>query len=476
MKPSTNQFSPILLVDDEPQWLTASTIALKRANITNLITLNDSREVLPFLKQNQVSALVVDLCMPHISGEKLLVEISRNYPHIPVVVVTATNEIETAVRCMRLGAYDYIVKPIDKDRFIHSVKKMLEVVEMRSEVVRLRDHLLTGRMEHEDAFSDIITNDEKMRAIFHYTEVIAPSNRPVFITGETGVGKELIARVIHTLSNRNGEFVAVNASGMDKTMFSDTLFGHKRSAYSGADSDRDGLITKAAEGTLFLDEIGDLENTSQIKLLRLLQEREYFPLGSDIAKRSSARVICATNRNVRKLMNSKKFRSDLYYRLSVHQIHIPPLRERIQDLPILVKHFIKISAEKLGKRPPKYPVELITLLKTYHFPGNIRELQNMIFDAVAQHVSGTLPLDHFMKFINVERKSSKPDIKLVSQSQDGRVLYNIFGRFPTFKEMEKYIVLEAMKEADNNQGVAASLLGITRQALNRRLKNMCERK
>ncbi len=238
-----------------------------------------------------------------------------------------------------------------------------------------------------------------MRSTFKYIESIAVTSQPVLITGKTGVGKELIARTIHRLSGRKGTLAAVNVTGLDDTTFSDTLFDHKRGAFTGADRVRAGLIEKAANGTLFLDETGDLHPTSQVKLLRLLQEREYYPLGADVPRPSNARIVVATNRDLLALQASGTFRADLYYRLLLHRINVPPLRERRDDIPLLVEFFLQRAADELGKTKPTPPPELFILLALYDFPGNIRELQTMIFDAVSRHESWKLSLTGFKEII-----------------------------------------------------------------------------
>ncbi len=464
-------YPTVLLVDDEPQMLVSSSIVLKSAGIERVETIDDSTRVMSHLaSHHDVGIIVLDLFMPHVSGKTLLVDITREYPHIPIIVMTAANEIDTAVECMKKGAFDYLVKPVEKNRFVQTIKRALEVYSLREEVSSLKRHLLGDRLDREEAFKTIVTCSKKMKAVFQYIEVIAPSDQPVLITGETGVGKELIARVIHDISGRQGEFVGVNVAGLDDTMFSDTMFGHKKGAYSGAETFRDGLIARAENGTLFLDEIGDLSEMSQIKLLRLVQEREYYPLGSDVPKKTNARIICATNHNIHGSMTAGKFRKDLYYRLYVHHIHIPPLRERPEDIPLLLNHFIKKASKALKKKLPFYPPELLTLLRTYHFPGNVRELQTMVFDAVARERRGTLSLEPFDEIIKKERLQAPSS--LPPQPDGLEALQCIFGHFPTLKEIEKYLISQALKFSRGNQRIAASLLGISRQALNKRLKKI----
>ncbi len=458
---------PVLIVDDEPQTLLSFSVLLRSAGIENILTIEDSREVFPLLSSQEVAVIVLDLSMPYLSGMELLTRIKIEYPGVPIIIMTAVNELEIAVKCMKEGAFDYLVKPVEKSRFISCVKNALEIRHMQDEISSLKQHLLLGKIENEKEFSFIVTCSKKMEAIFQYIEVIAGSGEPVLITGETGVGKELIARAIHNISRRKGEFIAVNGSGLDDTVFSDTIFGHKKGAYTGAGESRDGLIARASGGTLFLDEIGDMSESSQLKLLRVIQEHEYYPLGSDIPKRTSARIVVATNQDIQSLITLEKFRKDLYYRLRVHQIHIPPLRERREDIGLLFNYFLEEAAKGMRKKKPSHPFELITLLSNWHFPGNVRELRSMVFDAVARHKSGILSMDSFEE--DTQKKYLPPHTDSSSASVDTNHLLDLFGRFPTLKELEEYLISTALKNSNGNQGTAASLLGITRQALNKRL-------
>jgi DNA-binding NtrC family response regulator len=467
MKDNSLMSKAVLVVDDEAQMLLSAEVMLKGAGIKKVLTLDDGRKVLAVLEEERVGAVVLDLTMPLKTGNELLPEINDRYPHIPVVVMTAVNEVETAVECMKAGAFEYLVKPVEKNLFVSAVKRAMEVNALRRKVDSLKESLLSGRLVHEDAFTSIVTCSNKMRSVFQYCEVIAGTDEPVLITGETGVGKELIARAIHTLSGRRGELIPVNIAGLDDNMFSDTLFGHTKGAFSGADRARDGLIVKASSGTLFLDEIGDLGESAQVKLLRLLQEREYYPLGSDTRKLTDARIIVATNKDLRSMIDEDRFRKDLYYRLRSHHLHIPPLRDRPEDLPLLIDHFLETTAGSLKRKKPSTPPELITLLSTYHFPGNVRELESMIFDAVTRHGGGVLSMDLFRGSINRELSSDNEgragEVSSLSSYLGGN------GRMPTLKEAENDLIAEALRRAKGNQGIAASYLGITRQALNKRL-------
>ena len=459
---------PVMMVDDEAQAINSFEMTLRSANMNNFIRCHDSRDVMALLASQEIEVMLLDLRMPHISGEELLPMITAGYPEIPVVVVTGSNDVDTAVKCMQQGAFDYILKPVEKSRLIGGVRRAVELRELQRENQLLKAHVLSDKLQRPEAFSEIFTTSTAMRSIFQYVEAVANSPRPVLITGETGVGKELVARAVHRLSNRQGDFVPVNVAGLDDHVFADTLFGHKKGAFTDAREARSGLIERAAGGTLFLDEIGDLSTTSQVKLLRLLQEGEFFPLGSDVAKRSDARIVVATNQDLDALQLSGQFRKDLYYRLCDHQIHIPPLRRRPEDLAILVEHFLEKASKSLDKKKPTPPAELITLLSTYHFPGNIRELESMIFDAVSSHKSGKLSMDLFKAHISKTHPVTTVDARDSIPAKHSPVVFS--DQLPTLKQIERLLVDEAMRRSNGNQSIAALSLGISRQALNKRLK------
>lgn len=460
-------FRPILLVDDEDAWLHSFSLTLRATGLNNIICCQDSRKVMETLAGEEVSVIVLDLTMPHLSGEELLPALVQEYPQIPVIIITGLDLLDTAVGCMKLGAFDYYTKVAEKSRLITGVQRAIDLSRLRHENDLLKEHFLKDRLDHPEAFTEIITHNKAMRSIFQYMESIATTGEPVLVSGETGVGKELIARALHALSQRKGAFVPVNIAGLDDTMFADTLFGHKKGAFTGADQNRGGLIDQAASGTLFLDEIGDLTMTSQIKLLRLLQEREYLPLGSDIPKRTDCRMVFATHHNLQEMQANASFRKDLYYRLHAHRIHVPPLRERLDDLPLLLDHFLAEAADRLKKKKPAYPRELVFLLGTYTFPGNIRELKNMIFDSLSTHRSRTLSMDSFKEYLRGKSPSLDEE---AAKPFGSSTPFAGLDRLPTLKEAGYLLVLEALHRANGNQAIAAAMLGITRQALNWRLK------
>lgn len=459
---------PVMLVDDEVQALDSFELALRSGNVNNFLRCQDSRDVMPLLAEQDIEVMLLDLRMPHLSGEELLSQITTDFPHVPIIVITGADDVETAVKCMRAGAFDYIVKPVERSRLVASVKTALELRELQRQNQLLRAHVLSDQLADPEPFAEIITTSKMMRSIFQYIEAIANSPQPVLLTGETGVGKELAARAIHTVSGRQGAFIAINVAGLDDNVFADTLFGHRKGAFTGADQTRNGMVEKAEEGTLFLDEIGDLSPASQVKLLRFLQDGEFFPLGSDVAKRSNARVVVATNQELETLKDSGKFRKDLYYRLRIHQVHIPPLRERKEDLPLLLDHFLEKTAKTLGKKKPTPPNELTTLLGAYHFPGNIRELESVIFDAISKHVSGKLSMEVFKSYISKQQPALKPDSKGLPLDDSAPISFS--EKLPTLKQAELLLIAEALKRSGGNQAIAAMYLGISRQALNRRLR------
>ena len=461
----------VVLVDDEEEVLFSSGLMLDTHGLGPVTVMQDGRELLPYLDEQSVGVVVLDLFMPHVSGAELLPEIVQRHPEIPVVVMTASQEVDTAVACMKQGAFDYLVKPVEENRFLSCVRRALELCSLREQVGALKESLLRQQLQHDEAFAPIITNSPGMHRIFRYVEAVSASREPVLITGETGVGKGLIAKALHQLSGRSGELVSVNVAGLDDALFSDTLFGHKRGAFTGAEQDREGMIAKARGGSLFLDEIGDLQVPSQVKLLRLLQEQTYIPLGSDVARKSDAHIIAATNQDLRKLTADGRFRQDLYFRLSAHQVEVPPLRDRLEDVPLLVGHFIDQAARSLGKEVPEPTPELLTLLSVHHFPGNIRELRAMLFDAVALHRSGPYLSKESCREAIEKNRHFGDTVREEKGHAIGTSLHTM-GRFPTLKETEKLLVDEALRQARGNQGIAAMLLGISRPALNRRLMRL----
>ena len=455
----------VLVVDDNCDFLNELRLMLLSKDVRSVMTLSDSKAVLPMLEQGGISVVLLDWVMPDLTGADLLPLITQRYPHIPVIVLTAVNDLETVVNSIKQGAFDYMTKPVDLDRLLLSIHKAFQISELSSQNRLLKSYLLGEPLARPSCFSDIQTCSIKMQAIFKIVETIAPSRHPVLINGETGVGKELIALAIHKASGLKGKFVPLNVAGLDDIMFTDTLFGHKKGAYTGATDSREGLIAKAEGGTLFLDEIGDLSMESQVKLLRLLQEHEYYRLGSDALVKSDARIIAASNRNFAQLISRDKFRQDLFQRLCFHEIHIPPLRERTEDIPLLADYFVKTAASTYGKIPPRISRELMCALHEYEFPGNVRELMSKIISAVAHNHRDVLTIQDFPGVPSQYRSRST-----VRFAYDGLVsLQATFERFPTLEDMERLLIEEAMKVTEGNKTIAADMLGITRPTLHKRL-------
>lgn len=453
---------PILVVDDEPEILVAVDTTLRMAGMDNIITISDARDVIRQMERQVPCLMILDLNMPHINGRRLLQIVRKTYPRIPVIVLTGDVDVNTAVKCMKIGAMDYVVKPVEEDRLLAAVRQALAYMNLENKIKTAQPGDLLAQVKNPKAFSHIITQDEKMHSIFHYVEAVAPSSQPILIFGETGVGKELVGQAIHTLSKRKGKLVVVNVAGVDDNVFSDTLFGHVQGAFTGADKARQGLIEQAAGGTLLLDEIGDLGLTSQIKLLRLLQEREYMPLGSDRTRQSDARIIAATNLDLWALEKKGVFRKDLIYRLSTHTLTLPPLRDRLVDLPLLLDRFVCQAANELDKPIPELPKPLIEQMEGYPFKGNIRELKSMVYDAISRYRKGPITADLF---------------KGLGRTLPGEKSENDLPRsLPTLKEASQALVEKAMQQTRGNQSAAAVILGISQQALSKRLQKLKQEK
>lgn len=458
----------VILVDDDQSELDAYGFLLESMGVKNIIPIADSRKLLPIMDKFHSCVLFLDLNMPHKPGKQVLVEVREKYPHTPIIICTANSDIEMAVECLKLGAHDYLVKPININTFGSALRNALEICALRNEVMTLKGLSFSKNLNTPGHFSKIITQNPTMTGLFHYIESIAASGQPALILGETGSGKELFAQAIHDASQAQGKFIAVDVSGLDETLFSDTLFGHKKGAFTSADQNRSGLIEKAALGTIFLDEIGDLNKPCQVKLLRLLQEGVYYPLGDDQPQTCQARIITATNKKLNTLSGSEnQFRIDLYYRLSTHLIQIPPLRERKEDIPLLAEHLIHQAAKSMGKKISGISQNLLTLFSRLSFPGNVRELKTYIYDAVAQCHSQELSEHAVMERLNQEQIKAGPDRFPDTVGS----LEALFGYFPTLGELTEYAITLSLKASENNQSQAAKALGISKQALSKRLKN-----
>lgn len=483
----------ILVVDDTPQNLELLSELLTRDGFvvrpakSGGMALVSAQTIPPNL-------ILLDVMMPFMDGYEVCrrLKMDERTRDVPVIFISALEEAVDRVRAFDVGGVDFITKPFQAEEVLARVKTHLalrraqvrlesqkaqlemEIAERKraeEELTKVHDSLagfLERKLRHPEVFKRIVSQSEKMQSVFQYIEALACSSEPVLIVGESGVGKESIARAIHDVSHPHGPWVPVNSAGLDDNVFADTLFGHVKGAFTGADRPRAGMIERAAGGTLFLDEIGDLSPLSQIKLLRLLQEKEYIPLGSDRPMEVKARIVVATNVNLEQKQKNGEFRKDLYYRLSTHQIKIPPLRERPEDIPVLLDHFLAEAAREMKKNKPTPPVELALLLANYSFPGNIRELRAMVFNAVSVHGSRKLSMDLFKKAMGMleNDRNAKTD-ELQEQP-----LLTFHDRLPTLKTAADLLVLEAINRTKGNQSMAARLLGVTQPALSSRLKNL----
>lgn len=456
-----NMLPHILLVDDDHYLAQAYRVMVEEHGLGHCHVAYDGAEAKELLKKHPISAVVTDLQMPNVSGEQLLQYISEEFPEIPSIVVTQVDEVSTAVNCMKHGAVDYMTKPVDANRLVASLRNAITIHDLKQEVQILNHRKQDWKLSKPEAFSKIVTHSPTMRQIFAYMEAIAPSPKAVLVTGESGTGKELVAHAIHRLSGRPGKFIPVNVSGVDDTVFADTLFGHRRGSFTGADSNRRGLIEQAIDGTLFLDEIGDMDPMPQIKLLRLLQEGEYYPLGSDESLYSSSRIVAATNANLLDKQSSGIFRKDLYYRLVTHRIDIPPLRDRAEDIPLLLDHFIEEACTTMALKPPKVSPELLTVLESYSFPGNVRELQALAYDAASRYSGGTIPVSYVHNLGNPDPVGDFAD----DMGDDFRELFS--NGYPTVERMQTFLFTKVLRETGGNQSSAAKILGVSQSTLSR---------
>jgi len=435
--------------------------------IKDVVTLNTSSDVLKTLDQGGVGVLLMDWIMPGMTGADLLPIIVQRYSHIPVIIMTVVSDLRTVVDCIKQGAFDYITKPIDANRLLFSINKAFQISELANQNRRLKNYLMGDSISQPEVFDDILTANPRMQAIFKIVETMGNSHNPVLITGETGVGKELIARAIHRASGLKEPFVPLNVAGLDELMFNDTLFGHKKGAFTGALESREGLIAKAQGGTLFLDEVGDMGHESQVKLLRLLQNQEYYRLGSDALITGDVRIIAASNHNFDTLLEQGRFRRDLYHRLRDHHIHIPPLRERREDIPLLLDHFLQTSAKDAGRPVPAINAEARQALEEYDFPGNVRELMNMVHHAVTANDAATLAVQDFL---GTGSEDGRAQLKLHVFHDQGYRVHLKYREFPSLDLVEQMLIEEALRITGGSKAQAAELLGISRPTLNKKLE------
>lgn len=436
----------IVIVDDDKN--IAKTLAfILEAEGYEVKTFNDPWRCMEYLLHNRCDLLLADYSMPKSTGIELLSKLKLHQPETAIVIITAYGTVEVAVEAMKLGAYDFISKPIDNEKLKITVQNAIRFVELQKENRQLKEQLY-----EKYKFENIVGAGLPMQEVFSLMSKVCKTEATVLIGGETGTGKELVAKAIHYNSARaNKPFIAVSCSAIPKELVASELFGHKKGAFTGASSDYKGKFLLAHQGSIFLDEIATIPYDVQDKLLRVLQERAITPLGDETEFAVDVRIIAATNSDLESMIKAGIFREDLYYRLNVFPIHIPPLRERIDDLPLLIKHFIKkyCKFELLPNITPK----AYQILTSYHWPGNIRELENVIERALILSDGRDIYPDHIPERLrHLSRKSENFSIEL---PDSGIVL----------DELEKELILKALQKTEGNQTKAAALLGISRHAL-----------
>ncbi|MER3425119.1 MAG: sigma-54-dependent Fis family transcriptional regulator [Nitrospiraceae bacterium] len=441
----------ILVVDDEPEMRALLQDVLQEAGYRVSVS-DGGREALRRLSEDGYGVVLTDLRMKGMQGIELLTEIKRTAPEINVILMTAFGSVETAIEAMKQGAYDYLIKPIKNEELLRVTERAIREAALRREVGRLRREVLK-----EYSFHQILGKSKAMREVFDLIRRVAASPTNVLITGESGTGKELAAKAIHYNSDRReGPFVPVNCAAIPEALLESELFGHVKGAFTDAKTDKRGLFEEAQRGTLFLDEISELPLTLQAKLLRAIQEREIRRVGATRAVSVDVRIIAATNLTLAEEVKAKRFREDLFYRLNVIEVRLPPLRERREDIPLLVEAFLRKCAEASRKEVCGMTESALALLMDYAWPGNVRELENVIERAVT---------------LARGEKIAPEDLPPAIQGSRGdcRVLDEAAERTLPLADVEKEYILRILEKTGGNKYQAAHVLGIDRKTLYRKL-------
>jgi two-component system NtrC family response regulator len=438
----------ILLVDDEPHVLRVTQVRLLNAGY-DVTVAPGGAEALDILARKPHSLMITDLMMPGISGMDLVRRVKADQPDMPVIVVTAYGSVETAVQAMKAGAVDYLTKPIDEDELNLAVDRALEHQHMREEIATLRTSL-----DKKYGFENIVGRSRPLLHVLDIASRAARSDSSVLVRGETGTGKELLAKAIHFASERASKpFVAVNCGAIPRELLESELFGHVRGSFTGAIAHKRGRVEAADGGTLFLDEIGDIPIDLQVKLLRLIQEREIDKVGGAGPTRVDVRLISATHRNLEAMIEDGAFREDLYYRLSVIPLELPPLRERADDIPELVQHFFVRAKDKLGRAGLALPQQLLRYFSGYRWPGNVRELENVMERTIVLARGSEITLDDLPP--NMRKEKPPLDALQLDLPETGISLEGV----------ERELILRALQKFDWNQSQAARYLDISRKTL-----------
>ncbi len=442
----------ILVVDDERSMRELLSIVLKREGYAVLLA-DNGRDAIALLEREAVDLLISDIRMPDMTGVEVLREAKRLDADIVGIMVTAFASTETAVEALRLGAYDYLSKPFDVEELKAKVRNAIERRALRQENVLLKRALRTS-----SSFSNIVGRSRVMQALFDLIETVAPTNSTILVTGESGTGKELVARAIHVNSlRRDHPFVALNCGALPETLLESELFGHMRGAFTGAATTKKGLIESARHGTVFLDEISEMSPLMQVKLLRVLQERRFRRLGGTEEIEADIRVIAATNRDLARAIAEGRFREDLYYRINVIPLLLPPLRDRPEDVALLAEHFLARFGERMGKRLDGFSPEAVTCLEAYTWPGNVRQLENVIERAVALErgplvLASSLPAEIGHREDKAPGASDAPGVALPEAGLD----------LPRHLEtQERDLVAQALRQCHGRHDRAARLLNIS---------------
>jgi DNA-binding NtrC family response regulator len=440
----------ILIVEDEKNTREGLFKLLNR-NYDVTIAENGFR-ALNFIKNHNYDIVLSDLKMPGgVDGMEVLNAALAKKTPATCIILTAYGSIETAVAAMRAGAFDFISKPVNLDQLEMLIRRAVEDRHLRKENIELKK-----RLDQKFGFEKIIGNSSQMHEVFEVVKQVAPTKTTVLITGESGTGKELIAQSIHQLSARSGSFIAVNCSALPANLLESELFGHEKGAFTGASDRKKGRFELADGGTLFLDEIGEIELSIQVKLLRVLESRTFERIGGIETIKTSARILTATNKDLRKLVEEGKFREDLYYRLDVVSVHLPPLRDRVEDIPLIIKHFLKEFSQESGIKK-EISEETINILCAYSWPGNIRELKNCIermFVLCRENI--------------MQPKNIPPHI--MEQIQPGYNSRSFSTSSLNLQENERHLIIKALEETSGNKSKASEILGISRRTLHRKLK------
>lgn len=445
----------VLVIDDDRGVCKSLEMFLTREGHDVVIAMT-GEAALSLVGHREFNLVFTDLRLPDMSGLDLLVRVKERLPSAPVIVITGYASIETAVETIKSGAYDYLTKPLAPDRVRIVAQRALEAWALSEEVQRLRQEL-----SGDVVFENTIGKSYRMQEVFRIIRQTAGSDSNILITGESGTGKELIARAVHYSSARkSGRFVPVNCGAIARDLIEAELFGYVKGAFTGAVKDKAGFIELASGGTLFLDEIGETSPDFQVKLLRVVQEGEFNKVGDPHPTRADVRIIAATNRDLKRAMAEGAFRDDLYYRLNVISIHIPPLRDRREDIPFLVRHFLERYAQKRRDTTIKEiaPAALEALMN-YDYPGNVRELENAVEYAVAFAQGETILLDDLPLIFRSLRKNGAPRIQL-RPLKAARL------------EFERGFIIAALRECEGNISKTARLLDMHRQSLQQRIKEL----